>query len=89
MLTKRDQFSNLQLQVDDVDLIIQKHNQHVSNHAPSARSKATKPALDSKPIEFGDLVYLVGDSISKQLKRYIVQVLTANGATLGSSQTAS
>ena len=74
MLTKRDQFSNLQLQVDDVDLIIQKHNQHISNHAPSARSKATRPALDSKPIEVGDLVYLVGDSISKgkQRERYIV-----------------
>ena len=74
MLTKRDQFLNLQLHVDDVDLIIQKHNQHVSNHISSAQSKATKPPLENQNIEVGDLVYLVGDPISKgkQRERYIV-----------------
>ena len=74
MLTKRDQFSNLQLHVDDVDFIIQKHNQHVSNHIASAQSKATKPLLESQHIELGDLVYLVGDPISKgkQREQYIV-----------------
>ena len=72
MLTKRDQFTNFLLPIDDVDLIIQKHQQHLENHHPSALSKSSKPALSEAPIKLGDLVYLVDDPISKgkHLERY-------------------
>ena len=74
MLTKRDQFTNFQLPIDDVDLIMQKHQQHLQNHHPSALSKSSKPALSEVPINVGDLVYLVDDPISKgkHRERYIV-----------------
>ena len=74
MLTKRDQFSNKQLPIDDCSLIIAKHNQHLENHRASEKSKAKRPAASAPDISVGDLVYLTCDPISKgvQRDRYIV-----------------
>ena len=74
MLTKRDQFSNKQLPIDDCSLIIAKHNQHLENHRASERSKAKRPAVKVPDISVGDLVHLACDPISKgvQRDRYIV-----------------
>ena len=65
MLTKRDQFSNKQLPIDDCSLIIAKHNQHLENHQASERSKAKRPAVKVPDISVGDLVHLACDPISK------------------------
>ena len=74
MLTKRDQFTNLQLPINDINLILQKRDQHIRNHEASAKSKATLPAKIAPSIEVGDLVYIASDlSKSKQRERYIGQ----------------
>jgi len=73
MVTKRDQFTNQQLPVDDINLILQKHEQHVRNHDASARSKSSLPAKISPEVEVGDLIYITSDlSKSKQRDRYLV-----------------
>jgi hypothetical protein len=73
MVTKRDQFTNQQLPIDDINLILQKHEQHIRNHDASAKSKSTLPAKIPPSIEVGDLVYIASDlSKSKQRDRYIV-----------------
>ena len=73
MFTKRDQFSNIPLPVDDVELIIRKHKQHTDNHMASARSKAKCPPLPIADIEVGDLVYLNADKEKgKCRERYLV-----------------
>ena len=74
MLTKRDQYTNEQLPIDDCALIIGKHNQHLENHPYSEKAKAKKPANDTPEISVGDLVYLTCDPVSKgtQRSRYIV-----------------
>ena len=73
MVTKRDQFTNHQLSIDDIDIILQKHEQHTRNHDASAKSKSALPAKIPPSIDVGDLVYIASDlSKSKQRDRYIV-----------------
>ena len=73
MITKRDQFTNEQLPVDDINLILQKHAQHVRNHDASAKAKSTLPALIPPSIVIGDLVHIISDlSKCKQRARYLV-----------------
>ena len=73
MVTKRDQFTNHQLSVDDINLIIEKHDQHTRNHDASAISKSTLPAKVSPDIEVGNLIYIASDlSKAKQRDRYLV-----------------
>ena len=73
MITKRDQFSNQQIHVDDINLIMQKHDQHIRNHDSSSRSKSSAPALVQPEICVGDLVYVANDLTKcKQRERYLV-----------------
>ena len=57
MWTQRDQFSNQQLPLADDHLIALQHEQRLSNHPDSERSKA--PLHNRRPtpvIDVGDLV---------------------------------
>lgn len=62
MWCQRDQFSNRQLPVSDQDLIAKQHDQRLTNHPHSVKSKA--PLAQLRPtcsIEVGDLVYIYLD----------------------------
>ena len=59
MWTQRDQFSNQQLPLADDHLIALQHEQRLSNHPHSERSKASLHNRRPTPlIDVGDLVYL-------------------------------
>ena len=74
MWCQRDQFSNCQLPMSDHDLIARQHNQRLTNHPHSAKSKA--PLAQPRPtcrIEVGDLVYIHSDrNKSRARDRYLV-----------------
>ena len=74
MWTQRDQFSNQQLPLADDHLIALQHEQRLSNHPDSERSKA--PLHNRRPtpvIDVGDLVYLHSDrNKSRARDRYLV-----------------
>ena len=74
MWTQRDQFSNQQLPLADDHLIALQHEQRLSNHPHSERSKA--PLHNRRPtpvIDVGDLVYLHSDrNKSRARDRYLV-----------------
>ena len=74
MWTQPDQFSNQQLPLADDHLIALQHEQHLSNHPPSERSKA--PLNNRRPahlIVVGDLVYLHSDRYKSQAcDRYLI-----------------
>ena len=74
MWTQRDQFSNQQLPLADDQLIALQHEQRLSNHPHSERSKA--PLHKRRPtalIDVGDLVYLHSDwNKSRARDRYLV-----------------
>lgn len=74
MWTQRDQFSNKQLPLADDHLIARQHEQRLSNHPHSERSKA--PLQQRRPtplIDVGDLVYLHSDrNKSRSRDRYLV-----------------
>ena len=74
MWTQPDQFSNQQLPLADDHLIALQHEQRLSNHPHSERSKA--PLHNRRPtplIDVGDLVYLHSDrNKSRARDRYLV-----------------
>ena len=73
MVTKRDQFSNQQINIDEISLITKKHEQHTSNHDSSSHAKASRPALIQPDIVVGDLVHVATDlTKSRARDRYLV-----------------
>ena len=74
MWQQRDQFTNDQLPIKDLDLIEDQHVQRQSNHKYSEKSKANgAPARPITDISIGDIVYLHTDGNKHQARdRYIV-----------------
>ena len=74
MWTQRDQFSNQQLPLADDHLIALQHEQRLSNHPHSERSKAPLHSRRPTPvIDVGGLVYLHSDrNKSRARDRYLV-----------------
>ena len=74
MLFQRDQFTNDQIPVTDMDLIIEQHEAKLKNHQYSERAKA--PCKDMRPdaeVDVGDIVYVHNDASKlKARDRYIV-----------------
>ena len=74
MWFQRDQFTNCQLPISDLDLIRQQHSHRIYNHAASQKSKAPRGKHPSVPtIQVGDLVYIISDgSKTRARDRYLV-----------------
>ena len=74
MLFQREQFTNSQIPISDLDLITQQHESKLRNHKYSEKSKA--PLKDFRPeanVDVGDLVYLYTDKDkTKSRDRYII-----------------
>ena len=74
MLFQRDQFTNSQIPVSDMELITEQHESKLRNHKYSEKSKA--PHKDFRPqanVDIGDLVYLHTDrDKTKSRDRYII-----------------
>ena len=74
MWTQREQFSNTQVSLDDETLIQTQHEQRLTNHPHSEKSKA--PLAQRRPtpsIEVGDIVYLHSDRNKTRTRdRYLV-----------------
>ena len=74
---KRDQYSNHQLPIDDMELIKTQHEQRLTNHPYSIKAKNPKyTKYESQNLDVGDLVYLKSDTSKIHARdRYItVQV---------------
>ena len=72
--TQRDQFQNRQIPLTDLDVILKQHEQRLSNHPLSEKSKnpLQKPFLQHN-LEVGDIVYLNSDrNKSKARNRYLL-----------------
>ena len=80
MWTQRDQYTNEQIPVVDLDLIIQQNSQHAQNHRPSERAKAPLGKTNViVPIAIGDLVYLHADRHKNRVcDRYLVVSVDGN-----------
>ena len=76
--TQRDQITGVQLPVEDRELITQQHQEHLTNHPISAKSKSGgKPPLGTPQLSIGDLVYLTCDSDKTKIRdKYIVTKLS-------------
>ena len=74
LLYQRDQFTGVQLPIQDYDVILEQHHQRRQNHPYS--EKAKNPGMRSPgvtPIDIGDLVYLHSDGDkSRARSRYLV-----------------
>ncbi len=84
MWTQRDQYTNSQLPLTDMDLILQQHSQRLSNHPHSEVSKT--PSLKVSPdadIDIGDIVYLHTDGCKSRARdRYLVTGLDHHWCTI-------
>ena len=82
MWTQRDQFSNTQIPLNDLDLITKQHDLRVANHPSSAKAKAHNIKEAPNPtLTIGDLVYLYCDrNKSRARDRYLV--VSIDGAWL-------
>ena len=72
--TQRDQFQNRQIPLTDLDVILKQHEQRLSNHPLSEKSKnpLQKPFCQHN-LEVGDIVYLNSDrNKSKARNRYLL-----------------
>ena len=72
--TQRDQFQNRQIPLTDLDVILKQHEQRLSNHPLSEKSKnpLQKPFIQHN-LEVGDIVYLNSDrNKSKARNRYLL-----------------
>ena len=80
MWTQRDQYTNEQIPVVDLDLIIQQKYQRAQNHRPSERAKAPLGKTNVIiPIAIGDLVYLHADRHKNRVRdRYLVVSVDGN-----------
>ena len=74
MWTQRDQFSNAQMSLRDAELIATQHQQRLTNHPHSERSKAPHARRRPDPaLCVGDMVYIHADrNKSKARERYLV-----------------
>ena len=76
MWTQRDQFTNTQLPISDMNLIQNKHEMRLTNHKYSEQSKSRSlpvPSILAKHISVGDLVYLHADRNKTRARpRYLV-----------------
>ena len=74
MWLQRDQFTNTQIPVDDMTLILKQHEARMSNHAYSEAAKSPRGVLPCAPnLSVGDLVYLYDDrNKSSARSRYLV-----------------
>ena len=62
IIFQRDQYTNKQIPVDDMNIILAKHKRSIENHPASARSKAGgREPRNRQPVSVGDLVYLYAD----------------------------
>ena len=62
MWYQRDQFTNRQLPISDLNLIELQHSNRIHNHAASAKSKTPRAQPPTVPgIHVGDLVYITWD----------------------------
>ena len=79
--TQRDQVSGEQLPLNDRELIIKQHQQRLSNHPSSEKSKAgNKPPHPAPNAKVGTLVYLYSDRDKTQARqRYMVTEVKENG----------
>ena len=77
MWTQRDQFSNVQIPMEDSCFIASQNQQRLTNHPYSEYSKAPFAQRPSSPsIQVGDLVYLHSDrNKSRARDRYLVVAL--------------
>ena len=71
---KRDQFTNVQIPIDDQQLIITQHEQRLANHPYSLKAKNPKGFQASpQSLCVGDLVYLKSDKSKVRARdRYII-----------------
>lgn len=71
---QRDQFTNSQIPLSDLQLIHQQHAHRLQNHPFSERSKAPRGGIPSTPsLQVGDLVYLIADgSKTRARDRYLI-----------------
>ena len=71
---QRDQFTNIQIPVQDLVIIRAKHERALANHGPSERSKAGGRGPGTPPhVSVGDLVYLhVDRDKNSPRERYLV-----------------
>ena len=74
MLFQRDQFSNVQIPVADLDIIRKQHERRLENHLASEKSKCpTQRRQTPTSIQTGDLVYIHSDrDKTKARDRYLV-----------------
>ena len=74
VLLQRDQFTNLQIPLNDRTIIAAKHSRSVQNHQYSERSKAGGSTVNPDiNIQVGDLVYLYSDKDKNAPReRYLV-----------------
>ena len=80
--TQRDQFTLKQLPIDDRRVIQTQHENRLSNHQHSMKSKGGKPRID-QDINIGDLVYLYNDKSKTQTRnRYLVSAIDNNWCSI-------
>ena len=74
MWYQRDQFTNRQLPISDLNLIELQHSSRIHNHAASEKSKTPRAQPSTVPsIHVGDLVYITSDgSKCRAHDRYLV-----------------
>ena len=76
MWFQRDQYSNMQLPFNDMDLIKQQHESRTTNHPYSVRSKGGTNNIRQQSISVGDIVYLYHDKSKGAARpRYIVALV--------------
>ena len=74
MWYQRDQFTNRQLHISDLNLIELQHSSRIHNHAASEKSKTPRAQPPTVPsIYVGDLIYITSDgSKCRARDRYLV-----------------
>jgi hypothetical protein len=86
MFMQRDQFSNIQIPVNDIHLIQTQYDAKCKNHAFSERAKAPKsnnPKKYSSSLRKGDLVYLYNDRNKfKARDRYLIVEINEEWCTI-------
>ena len=71
---QRDQFTNCQIPISDLQLIQQQHAHRLQNHPSSEKSKAPGGHIPpTPPLQVGDLVYIISDgSKTRARDRYLI-----------------
>ncbi len=84
IVLKRDQYSNIDIQVNDNNLSQQQQTKRSQNHIPSSRSKAgTKAAICKADVIVGDLVYVKHEKDKHKIRdRFIITKREGRNATV-------